>query len=232
MSLPERQSELVDTHRAIQAEELPHVLVGGWAVSAFQTRFTTDVDMVVPATALEVYDGLLEDLGYSKEFDSDVANVYEGRIVRYEKPVGDNAVEFDALVGALRCRQTDAEWSYRYLESHSVVESLEVADDLTARIPEPALLFALKLHSGRLADARDLVVVGSQAELDRIERHVDRGDPDALVGQIERVLETLEGDGFEDSFKGVFRQEELPETDISTLVAFLQRQLKRFSGRQ
>jgi len=232
MSLPERQSELVDTHRAIQAEELPHVLVGGWAVSAFQTRFTTDVDMVVPATALEDYDALLEDLGYSKEFDSDVANVYEGRIVRYEKPVGDNAVEFDALVGALRCRQTDAEWSYRYLESHSVVESLEVAGDLTARIPEPALLFALKLHSGRLADARDLIVVGSRADLDRIERHVDRGDPDALVGQIERVLETLEGDGFEDSFKGVFRQEELPETDVSALVEFLQRQLERFSSRE
>jgi len=201
-------------------------------VSAFQTRFTTDVDMVVPATALEDYDALLEDLGYSKEFDSDVANVYEGRIVRYEKTVSDNAVEFDALVGALRCRQTDAEWSYRYLESHSVVESLEVAGDLTARIPEPALLFALKLHSGRLADARDLIVVGSRADLDRIERHVDRGDPDALVGQIERVLETLEGDGFEDSFKGVFRQEELPETDVSALVEFLQRQLERFSSRE
>lgn len=137
-----------------------------------------------------------------------------------------------ALVGTLRCRQTDVEWSYRYLERHSSVKSLEVADDLAARIPEPALLFALKLHSGRLADVRDLVVVGSQAEFDVIERHVDRGDPDALAGQIERVLETLEGDGFEGSFKGVFRQEEVPETDMSTLEEFLQRQLERFSGRE
>jgi hypothetical protein len=153
MSLQERQAELIDTHRAVQAEKLPYVLVGGWAISAFQTRFTTDVDMVIPETELDAYDVLLDELGYSKAFDNDVANVYEGRIVRYEKPVGDNAVEFDALVGALRCRQTDAEWSYRYLHEHSIVESLEVAEGLTARIPEPALLLALKLHSGRLADA-------------------------------------------------------------------------------
>ena len=35
MSLPERQSELADTHRAIENVELPYLLVGDWAVSAF-----------------------------------------------------------------------------------------------------------------------------------------------------------------------------------------------------
>ncbi len=225
MSLQERQAELVDTHRAIQVEGLSYVLVGGWAVSAFQTRFTTDIDLVIPKTELNEYDTLLNDLGYNTEFDEDVANVYEGRIVHYEKAVGHNAVEFDALVGALRCRQTDAEWSYRYLHEHSVVESLEVAENLTARIPEPALLFALKLHSGRLADARDLVIVSSEAEFDRIERHIDRGDSDRLAEQIERVLKELEREEFADSFKGVFRQTELPEDTIDELIAFLRKYL-------
>jgi hypothetical protein len=99
MSLQERQAELVDTHRAVQDEDLPYVLVGGWAVSAFQTRFTTDVDMVIPETELDAYDALLDGLEYSKAFDNDVANVYEGRIVRYEKSVGGNVVEFDFAVG-------------------------------------------------------------------------------------------------------------------------------------
>jgi hypothetical protein len=227
MSLQERQAELIDTHRTVQDEELPYVLVGGWAISAYQTRFTTDVDMVIPETELDAYDALLDGLGYSKAFDEDVANVYEGRIVRYEKPVGDNAVEFDALVGALRCRQTDAEWSYRYLHEHSVFESLEVTEDLTARIPNPALLFALKLHSGRLADARDLVIVGSESDLDSIERHIHRGNPNQLTEQIERVLAELESDEFADSFKGVFQQKELPEDDIDELIQFLRTQLDR-----
>lgn len=225
MSLPERQSELVATHRTVQGAGLPYVLVGGWAVSAFQTRFTTDVDMVLPESSLPDYDLLLRDLGYKKEFDNDVANVYEGRIVRYEKPVGDNTVAFDALVEALRCRQTDAKWSYRYLEEHSIVESVGVADDLTAQIPEPALLFALKFHSGRLADTRDLVVVGAEAEFERIERHLHRGDPDKLADQIERVLGELDQEGFEDSFKGVFQQKRLPDGEIDAVIEFLRTQL-------
>lgn len=211
MSLPERQSELVDTHRAVEAAGLPYVLVGGWAVSAFQTRFTTDVDVVLPESALEDYDTLLGDLGYEREFDTDVSNVYEGRMIRYAKPVGAHEVQFDALVDALRCRQTDAEWSYRYLAAHSVTESLEVAEDLSARIPEPALLFAIKLHSGRVADTRDLVVIGAHATLDTVTSHVRRGDPDQLAARIDGVLERLESDGFEDSFKGVFQQGRVPD---------------------
>ncbi|RXK47783.1 hypothetical protein [Halorientalis pallida] len=224
MSLPERQSELVDTHRAVQEAELPYVLVGGWAVSAFQTRFTTDIDTVIPDTALDEYDSLLRDLGYEKQFEKDVSNEYEGRMIQYTKQVGDNEVKFEALVDAMGCRQTDAEWSYRYLHEHSTVESLDVAEDLDGRIPEPALLFAMKLHSGRKADTRDLVVISTRAKFDRIERHVHRGDPKKLDGQIEMVLDRLQQDGFEDSFKGVFRQEELPVDAVDDLVLFLSEQ--------
>ena len=224
MSLPERQSELVDTHRAVRDAELPYILVGGWAVSAFQTRFTTDIDTVIPDTALDEYDSLLRDLGYEKQFEKDVSNEYDGRMVQYTKQVGDNEVKFEALVDSMGCRQTDAEWSYRYLHEHSTVESLNVAEDLDGRIPEPALLFAMKLHSGRKADTRDLVVISTRAEFDRIERHVHRGDPKKLDGQIEIVLDRLQQDGFKDSFKGVFRQETLPADAVDDLVSFLSEQ--------
>jgi len=221
MSLPERQSELVDTHRAVQDAELPYVLVGGWAVSAFQTRFTTDIDTVIPDTALNEYDTLLRDLGYEKQFEKDVSNEYEGRMIQYTKEVGENEIKFEALVNAMGCRQTDAEWSYRYLHEYSTIEPLDVAEDLDGRIPEPALLFAMKLHSGRKADTRDLVIISLHTEFNRIERHIDRGDPEKLNGQIEMVLDRLQQDGFEDSFKGVFRQQELPVDAIDDLVLFL-----------
>jgi len=227
MSLPERQSELIDTHRAVQDAELPYVLVGGWAVSAFQTRFTTDIDTVVPDTALDDYDTLLRDRGYNKQFEQDVSNEYDGRMIQYTKEVGANAVKFEALVDAMGCRQTDAEWSYRYLHEHSTIESLDVAEDLNGRIPEPALLFAMKLHSGRKADTRDLVVISLRADFDRIERHVHRGDPEKLDKQIEMVLNRLEEDGFEDAFKGVFQQEELPADAVDSLVSFLAKQRNR-----
>lgn len=227
MSLPERQSELIDTHRAVQNAELPYVLVGGWAVSAFQTRFTTDIDTVIPDTALDDYDTLLRDLGYEKQFEKDVSKEYDGQMVQYTKQVGENEVKFEALVDAMSCRQTDAEWSYRYLHEHSTIESLDVAEDLNGRIPEPALLFAMKLHSGRKADTRDLVVISLRADFDHIEKHVHRGDPEKLDRQIGTILNRLEQEGFEDSFKGVFRQEELPADAIDHLVSFLTEQRDR-----
>src|SRR6056297_761237 len=121
MSLQERQSELIETHRTVHDADLPYVLVGGWAVSAFQTRFTTDIDTVIPATALADYESILGDRGYAKTFEKDISNQYEGRMVQFMKPVGDNVVTFEALVDAMGCRQTDAEWSYRYLHQHSTV---------------------------------------------------------------------------------------------------------------
>lgn len=221
MALSERQAELIETHREIQREGLPYVLIGGWAVSAFQTRTTMDVDMVIPESALGDFERVLEERGYAKERDVEVSEVYDGQFVEFEKQVGDYSVSFDAPVGSVGCRQTDAEWSYEYLEDHSTVESLEVAPDLEARIPKPALLFGLKLQSGRLADARDLVVVGNHANWKDIKRHLLRGDIEKLKANITGVIGELESEHFRDSFHGVFQQNELDETDVDELSAFL-----------
>ncbi|MFB6360183.1 MAG: hypothetical protein ABEH59_02565 [Halobacteriales archaeon] len=221
MAGSERQEELIETHRAIQEAELPYILIGGWAVSAFQPRLTMDVDMVIPSSALDEYERVLDGLGFEKELDPDVSNIYDGRMIQFEKQVGENSIAFDALVAAVRCRQTDAKWSYEYLEKHSVRKPLKIAPGLESRIPEPALLFALKLHSGRRADARDLVVIGSSVDWENIERHVHRGDLGQLRGNIDQVLAEIQKDQFRDSFHGVFRQDELDESDVDNLESFL-----------
>lgn len=50
---------------------------------------------------------------------------------------------------------------------------------------------------------------------------LDRGDPNALSDQITAVLERLEADGFADSFKGVFKQQIVPEDELAELIEFL-----------
>lgn len=64
MSLGEREAELLETLEAAIDAELPYVLVGGWAIAAFNQRFTTDVDVVVPRQAIDDYTALLTDRGY------------------------------------------------------------------------------------------------------------------------------------------------------------------------
>jgi hypothetical protein len=223
MSLGEREAELLDTLEAVIDAELPYVLIGGWAIAAFNQRFTTDVDVVIPGQAIDDYTALLADRGYEKTADIEQNGRYEGRTIRFEKDIG-NPVRFDAMVDALGCRQTEAEWSYRYLAQHSVREELRTGRPVTARIPERELLCAVKLHSGRKADARDLVVLAAGADFDRIATHLHRGDLEKLAGRIETVLERLTAEGFEDAFKGVFEQQTVPEQDVDTVVDFLRDQ--------
>ena len=223
MSLGDREAELRDTLRAVIAAELPYVLIGGWAIAAFNQRFTTDVDVVIPGQAVADYTTLLTDRGYEKTADVERNTIYQGRTLRFEKDIG-NPVRFDAMVDALGCRQTEAEWSYRYLLEHSVREELRTGQPVTARIPERELLFAVKLHSGRKADTRDLVVLASDADIDRIDTHLHRGEPNKLAERIDTVLNRLTAEGFEDGFKGVFEQQTVPEEDIDTVVAFLRTQ--------
>lgn len=111
MSLPDREQELLAMLQAINEVEYPYVLVGGWAVTAFNQRFSTDVDLVVPETELDNYNSFLVEHGYEQTKEYDTSALYEGRFIQYSKDVG-NPVSVELMVNALRCRQTDAEWSY------------------------------------------------------------------------------------------------------------------------
>jgi allantoicase len=53
MSLGEREAELLETLEAVIDAELPYVLVGGWAIAAFNQRFTTDIDVVIPGRVID-----------------------------------------------------------------------------------------------------------------------------------------------------------------------------------
>lgn len=227
MSRGQRETELLDTLEAVIDAELPYVLVGGWAIAAFQQRFTVDVDAVAPSEALDPYRDLLTSRGYEQVADVERNPLYRGRTVRFEKDVG-NPVTFDLMLDSLGCRQTDAEWSFRYLVQHSREKALKTRRKVEARIPERELLFALKLHSGRKADARDLVVLATNADFGRVETHLRRGNPEKLQTQIETVIDRIESEGFADAFKGVFQQKAIPEATIENVVRFLQRQKRDF----
>lgn len=223
MSLGDREAELLDTLEAVIDAELPYVLIGGWAIAAFNQRFTTDVDIVIPSQAVNDIIALLTANGYEKTADVERSTIYEGQTLRFEKDIG-NPVRFDVMVDALGCRQTEAEWSYRYLSQYSVAEELRTGRPIIARIPERELLFAVKLHSGRKADTRDLVVLAADADFDRIGTHLNRGDPEKLAERIDAVLERLTAEDFEDAFKGVFEQQTTPEQDVDAVVDFLRTQ--------
>ena len=225
MSLPDREQELLTTLDAINDAGLPYVLVGGWAVTAFNQRFSTDVDLVVPEEAVEDYESFLRDRDYDRTSEQDTSGIYEGRFIQYSKDIG-NPVSIELMVNALRCRQTDAEWSYRYLDQHTQPVTVGRTMSVDTRIPERELFLAIKLHSGRFTDARDVVAAATDADFDHVETHLHRGDPDALSEQLASMSEQLADESFVDAFKGEFSRTELPEDNIQKVQEFIQNQVR------
>jgi hypothetical protein len=137
-------------------------------------------------------------------------------------------VNIELMVNALRCRQTDAEWSYRYLDQHAQSVTVGRTVPVDTRIPERELFHAIKLHSGRFTDARDVVAAATDVDFERVETHLHRGDPDALSEQLAGISEQLADESFVDAYKGEFQQQTVPEATIERVRDFLAAQQERF----
>lgn len=216
----DRENEIFATLRALAETELDFVVVGGYGVSAYRHRFSVDADLVVPEGQRERFVAILEDRGYEEVEDRDLAP-YGGRYQAFEKDL-ELPVTIDLLVGGLVCRQTGARWSYDHLVEHAAPREIRGSEEsVRVTVADPEVLVAVKLHSGRLTDARDAVALADAVDRSRLRDHVDRGDRDALADQLEDVAATINDPDFVDAFKGVFATTEEPERRIATLHDFL-----------
>ncbi len=162
--------------------------------------------MVIDGEDLEAFMKILEGRGFSKHIErAGFDEVYGGKFVSYVKRIDGLPVTVDLLVGSLVCRATGASWSYEYIKRHSI--EAEVAGiELSARcrVPKRELLIALKMHSGRRPDLRDVVVLMEGADLNEIVRHLKRGNLEKLKTQIDHMLEMFRDPRLADPLKGVF----------------------------
>jgi len=88
----------------------------------------------------------------------------------------------------------------------------------------------MKLHSGRLTDARDVVALAEDVDFDRVADYLDRGDADQVQAVLERVRDTIGSEDFRDAYKGVFTAQELPEKRITAVQEFLTQQIEELDG--
>ncbi len=228
MELAERENEILNILRKIKDTDF--ILVGGYAVSSLTLhRFSVDCDLVVSKSLNEIKT-LLKQEGYTfhtkKEgFDA----LYGGRFENYIKQINKTSVTVDLLINALVSRDTNASWSYDYIKEHSV-ESRIGTPPVMCIVPEKELLIAMKLHAGRKADIRDMIMLVEGCDLDKTLKHLKRGDMQLLKDKMNRTLEVLDDPKLIDSLKGSFRLQRTVEKDISrakTFLAKIQSQLSK-----
>lgn len=214
MKAKERENEIIKVIRTLSDFKI--IVVGGYAVSArARHRFSVDCDIVLSKKDLNKIASVLTRRDYKKsttkkDFDTE----YGGEFIRYTKKINNLPVSVDLLVNALVSRSTDASWSYEYILKNStkvIVAGIE--DSTECLIPNKELLLAFKIHSGRLTDVRDIIML-TDADWNAVKDYINRGNINLLKKQLEIMINGLDNKNLVDSLKGVF---ELKENVISNI---------------
>ena len=207
MAFIERENALLQILQRMVEARLDFIVVGGYAISALaRHRFSVDCDIVISKKSLGGFEELLESEGFEKVIERvGFDETYAGAFMSYMKEVVGFPVTVDLLVNSLVCRATGAKWGYDYIKKHSIetnISGLEAS--VRGKTPEKELLIAFKIHSGRRADVRDIVMLRENADVEKVLNHMRRGNIEALKNQIESILGAHEDKHLVDSLKGVF----------------------------
>jgi hypothetical protein len=229
MSFTNRSDALIELLEELSQEGHKYVLVGGYAVSAFNARFSTDLDIVVAPDAKADFIEFLERRDFEETDSHDKEWFYDTEVIEYVKRLTpQQPIGFDLLVNGLGCRQTEAQWSFDYLYDHSHQQQVSGGTvATTARVIDGAVLIAAKLHSGRETDLRDVLAVAEETDLDEVTSHLYRGDEAALRAQLERGIDILESEELKHGFQSDFGVSAVATETVAALQAYLAEQIEQ-----
>ena len=228
MSFEERSEALVELLDELGGREDPFVLVGGYAVSPFNPRFSTDLDVVVAPPDTETFDQFLRSRDFERIDSHEKHWRYATAVVEYEKRLAPTRpIGVDLLVNGLGCRQTEAQWSFEHLHEHSTARTVSGQTVSTeTRVVDGSVLVAAKLHSARPTDLRDAVAVTAEIDLETVTAHLLRGDEEALKAQLQRGLEILDSEDFEHGFRSDFGTSSVQEATVNRLRGYLDERIE------
>ncbi|MEK6950945.1 MAG: nucleotidyl transferase AbiEii/AbiGii toxin family protein [Nanoarchaeota archaeon] len=220
----QRENKIFSILQELVKANLRFVIVGGYAVSAYKHRFSVDADIVLKKEDQEQFEELLRKNGLMKTIVKELEHLYAPEFVRYETRE-EPAVSIDLLINGIGSRTTNTSFSLEQLEAHARKRIIFGTEkEVTALVPDREVLIALKIHSGRLTDLRDIAALCKNINLDTVQEFLTVGDQQIIRQNIKKLLTLLEQKGFRDSFKGVFREKkydlQLPE--IQKLQKFIE----------
>ena len=200
IGLLERENEVLRLIGIFIENKFKFIVVGGYAISTYKKRFSVDLDVVIKESDISKFEELLLKEGYSICYEKEIALLYGETFKRLRKKMNNLPVDVDLLINGLVSRTTDATWSFENIEKNSQKRKLDNLEFLT---PVRELLISMKMHSGRLSDTRDIVVL-MPCDKNKLKEFLLRGRLDKLKSSIKKQALFIEKPQFDDSFKGIF----------------------------
>jgi len=220
--LLEREREIIRLLNFLIDKKLDFIVVGGYAIATYKKRFSVDLDIVIKDRDLSKFEVLCKKEKYAESYNKEISLLYGEKFKRFAKKISGLEVSIDLMINGLASRSTDTSWSFEYIKKDSVESKL---DNLKFRTPERELLIAMKFHSGRLSDIRDIVALMPCNE-EKLKTHLLKGDLKKLKESIERQKAFLEKSQFDDSFKGIFGISHYKEEDVKAAKELIEKLLK------
>ncbi len=198
-----REKECFDFLNQIPKQKR-YVVIGGYAVTSFGfPRFSVDLDLTIPENELSFFKKLLSENDFIlKTTKEDLA--YSGRFERYEKGL----VSIDLLINGVQSRQTGYLYPFEYIYKNSETRETNGWDAINksrARIVKKELLIALKIHSMRMADKRDIIMLCyEKPNAHKILDHLEDSPKETIKKHIIELQTVFSDKKFKDSLKGVY----------------------------
>src|SRR3989344_4002039 len=201
--LIEKENGIFDILQKFIDANLDFIVVGGYAVSAFKHRFSIDADVVIKSRDLGKFEAIVKKEDFKKTREKELENIYSSKFVRYEK----DTASVDFLIDAVAARATGASFSYNLLADNATQKKIiGIEKEISAKVPTKELIIAMKVHSGRLTDFRDIAALAKDTSLTEIEKFLFIVDKKALNDLLKKLASVVKDKNFVNSFKGVFME--------------------------
>ncbi len=197
--LTRAENEILGVLRQIYPLSDNFVLIGGYAADAYSPlpRYSVDCDIVITQSNLQTFTTILEKKGFSDRkviYRNDIEGI---KTLKLKKQIGSRYAALELLTDGAKCRQTGAVWSYSEIkESSEDRVVLGVTDSARSRVARRELLIAMKLHSGRGPDLRDVVMMVEDTDWKVVEKYAKKGDLAKVVNQLDSAVENLSKEEF------------------------------------
>jgi len=212
IGLLERENEVIRLIGLFLENNLIFVVIGGYAISTYKKRFSVDLDVVIKEADFLNFEKLLLKEGYSINYEKEIDVLYGENFKRFVKKMNNLPVYVDLLINGLVSRTTNASWSFESIDKNSQKRKLNNLEFLT---PAKELLTSMKIHSGRLSDVRDIIVL-MPCNKNKLKTFLLRGDLDKLRMLMKKQALFLDKPQFDDSFKGIFGVQAYKQNEIES----------------
>ena len=210
--LLEREQEVMKMLNLFIEKKLEFIVVGGYAISTYKKRFSIDLDIVIKEEDLKEFEKILLKGKFVLHYEKNIDLLYGENFKRFMKKMNDLPVNMDLLINGLVSRTTNATWKFDYIQKNSTKRKLNDSEFLT---PEKELLIAMKFHSGRLSDIRDVVAL-MPCDKEKLNKHLLIGNMKKLEEVMKKQASFLDKPQFNDSFKGIFGPFSYSEKDVQS----------------